>query len=297
MGITRDSSPNLRSWILLILLSLIWGSSFILMKKGLVVLSSGEVGALRIIFASLVLSPIAIRNLPRISRDNWKLLFVIGLVGTFFPAFLFAIAQTKLESSITGVLNALTPLWVLIMGSLFFSQLITLKKAMGVALGFIGSAILILTGSDSSFGSINSYAFFVILATALYGINLNTIKQYLGHLKAKVITSVSILFVSPLALTYLLTTTDFIPKMGQIEGFWLATFYIAVLGTVGTALALIMFNHLVQITNPIFTSSVTYLIPIVAIGWGIIDGEHLYLMHYLGIAVILSGIYLVNRSN
>ena len=290
----NTNRPDLLAWSLLVVLSLIWGTSFILIKKGLLVLTSGEVGALRIVTASFFLLPIALRNIGKISSKDWKLLFIIGMASIFIPAFLFAKAQTQLDSSLTGVFNALTPLWVLLVGALFFNHIMKWRHVMGVTLGFIGSVMLILSGAEGNFENINYYALYVIVATILYGINLNIIKYFMGHLKATVITSVSVLLVGPFALIYLLFFTDFFTKMNAVPDFWLATFYIVLLGVMSTAIALVMFNKLVQLTTPIFTSSVTYMIPVVAIGWGVFDGEALFLTHYIGIAIILGGIYLVN---
>ncbi len=293
--IENTNKPDILAWSLMIVLSLIWGTSFILIKKGLLVLTSGEVGALRIVAASIFLSPVAVKNVNKISRKDWKILFIIGMISIFIPAFLFAAAQTKLDSSLTGVFNALTPLWVLLFGVIFFRHIMKWHHVAGVALGFIGSIMLMLSGSDGSFDKINYYALYAIAATILYGINLNIVKNYMGHLKATVITSVSVLLAGPFALIYLFLFTGYSAKINVVPDFWLATFYIVLLGIMSTAVALIMFNKLVQITTPIFTSTVTYIIPVVAIGWGVLDGESLFLMHYIGISIILGGIYLVNR--
>ena len=289
------ANTGLFSWSLLVILSIIWGTSFILIKRGLVVLTPWEVGSLRIVSASLFLLPFALKNLRKVSRRDRGLLAIVGMASIFMPSFLFAIAQTKLNSSLTGVFNALTPLWVLLIGVVFFHHIMNWRHAMGVLMGFIGSVLLIFSGSDGDFTQINFYALYVIAATILYGINLNLIKHYLGHLKATAITSVSVLIVSPVALGYLLFFTGYVDKMSVVQGFWEASFYILLLGVMSTGIALILFNKLVQITTPIFTSSVTYLIPVVAIGWGVWDGEALFLTHYAGIAIILGGVYLVNR--
>ena len=165
-------------WILLSVLSLIWGSSFILIKKGLVVFSAGEVGAIRILTASLFLLPLAIPKLKGLKARQWRLLFLTGLLGNFFPAFLFAIAETQLDSALTGVLNALTPLFVIIVGALFFTQKVSLKAGVGIVVGFAGTAFLVFSGSSGGISDVNYYAFYVVLATLCYGINLNLIKYY-----------------------------------------------------------------------------------------------------------------------
>ncbi len=290
-----NKNPQALSWILLIILSLIWGSSFILIKKGLQVFSAVEVGALRIAAASVFLAPIAIGRFYRIKRQHLLLLLEVGFVGSLGPAFFFAIAQTQIPSSLTGVLNALTPMFVALVGVLFFKQHFQKNKILGLAIGFLGTVILILSGSAGQFSHINYYALFVVLATICYGFNLNIIKTYLADLKSLTITSVSLLFVAPASLILLFFFTDFTTKMQTVEGAWLAFGYIATLGVVGTAIALILFNHLVKITTPVFTSSVTYLIPIVAVIWGLLDNESLYTAHYAGMAAILLGVYLINR--
>lgn len=291
-----EKSPSILAWSMLILLSLIWGSSFILIKRGLEVFTPIELGSLRIASASLFLAPIAISRFYRIKRNHLALLFIIGLMGSLLPAFFFAIAQTRLNSSLTGVLNALTPLFVLMMGIFFFKQKYVPGKLVGMIIGFAGTVALILSGSSGEFSNFNYYALFVVLATIFYGVNLNVIKYYLADLKALTITSVSLLFMGPLAGMVLFGFTPFMDTMQYTEGAWLAFGYVMTLGVVGTALALIIFNNLVQMTTPVFTSSVTYIIPIVAVIWGVVDGEELYLVHYISMAAILAGVYLVNRN-
>ncbi|WP_339606854.1 DMT family transporter [uncultured Roseivirga sp.] len=289
-------NTNVLAWTLLILLALIWGSSFILIKRGLAVFNAGEVGALRILAACMFLIPISIPKVRKLSFKHLKLLFIIGLVGSFIPAFLFAIGQTQLPSGVTGVLNALTPIFVLIMGVLFFKQEITKRKTFGLIIAFVGTAILLAAGSDGGLRGINFYALFIVLATICYGINLNVIKYYLADLKPLVITSVSLLFMGPLAGIYLLTFTDFSVTLATKEGAPEAFGYVSLLGVMGTAIALILFNKLVQITNPLFTSTVTYLIPIVALIWGFWDNEALGLGQVIGMLAIFAGVYVTNKK-
>lgn len=287
---------NATAWTLLLVLAMIWGSSFILIKRGLDVFSAGEVGALRIISAALFLFPVAVANLKHLNRRHWILLFTIGLVGSFMPAFLFAKAQTNLPSSVAGIINALTPLFTMVIGALFFTQKITTKTVVGLIVGLCGTVALILAGSGESLSELNFYGLYVVLATILYGVNLNLIKFKLSDLTARTITSMSLMIVNPLALIYLISFTDFTQKMQAADGVWMAFGAIMILGVLGTAIALLLFNQLVKITSPIFTSSVTYIIPVVAVIWGIIDGEQLYLGHYIGLALIIVGVYLSNRS-
>ena len=292
----NDSQPRTLAWGLLLILALIWGSSFILIKRGLDVFSAGEVGAIRILSASLFLLPFALRSHRGISNRQWMFLFSVGMFGSFLPAFLFAKAQTHLPSSVAGILNALTPLFTMILGALFFHQKINSKTAIGLVTGFLGTVALILAGSGGDLSSINYYGLYIVLATIFYGVNLNLIKYKMPDLKALTITSISLMMVGPIALSYLFLFTDFTAKIQAGQGAWLSLGAVVLLGVMGTAIALILFNQLVKITSPIFTSSVTYLIPIIAVLWGLLDGEQLAIGHYIGLILIISGVYLSNRS-
>jgi len=293
----NSGSPNLRAWLLLVLLALIWGSSFILIKKGLVSLEIGEVGALRIVSAGLFLTPFALYYLRKVQRQYYGKLFITGLLGNFIPAFLFATAQTQLGSGITGIFNSVTPLFTMAIGALFFANKFTKKDVAGLFLAFVGCIVLILSGSGGDIGNINGYVVFVILATLCYGTNVNFIKAFLKDSKALEITSVSLMFNTPLALVYLLFMTDFASNLKNTDGAFEAAGAIVLLGVLGTAIALIFFNYLVKLTTPVFATSVTYLIPIVAVFWAVLDGEILLFGHYLGMAVILTGVYLANRKS
>ncbi|MFY0608195.1 MAG: DMT family transporter [Cyclobacteriaceae bacterium] len=290
-----EQKTPLKAWLLLFVLSLIWGSSFILIKRGLVALDYQEVGALRIFSASLVMLPIALSKLARVKRKQVKYLLSIGFLGSLIPAFLFAIAQTQLKSSITGVLNALTPISTMLVGYLIYKQKQTSSVFVGVAIGFVGTAVLILTNADGGFGTLNFYALFVILATVMYAFNLNIIKYHLSELDSLTITSISLLVVGPIAGIHLFFFTEFPNHFAQ-EAVLISAGYIVILGVIGTAVALIIFNNLVRITDPVFTSSVTYIIPIVAVLWGFSDGESLSWLHFAGICGILLGVYITNSA-
>ncbi|MDH5400130.1 MAG: DMT family transporter, partial [Cyclobacteriaceae bacterium] len=225
---------------------------------------------------------------------HYRLLVIVGFIGSFIPAFLFAIAQTQIRSSMAGMLNALTPFFVMIIGAWFFKLRVKLGTGLGILLGFAGALLLLFTNATDGFGTLNAYALLVVLATILYGTNLNLIKYYLADLNAVTITSLSLVIVLPPAAVYLLGFTDFIEKLTTHPDGLLATGYITILGVMSTSLALILFNKLVQMTTPVFTSSVTYLIPVVAIVWGLFDGESLLMIHFIGMAVIISGVYLIN---
>jgi drug/metabolite transporter (DMT)-like permease len=298
---TKDlqKENTLKSWGFLMILALIWGSSFILIKKGLTIFSPGEVGAFRIMAAGMVLLPLSLPRLKTLNKRQVKNLLYVGLLGSFIPAFLFAKAQTQLSSSLTGVFNAVTPLFVVIIGAIFFNARITKRNTIGLIIAFVGVVILLTVKEGMSFGGfgdINAYAFFVILACVCYGFNLNIIKYRFVELKPVSITAISLLFVLPMALIYLFAFTDFSYKIVHQPGAVQAAGFIALLGIMGTALALILFNIMVKVATPVFASSVTYLIPVVAIMWGLLDGEVLLLGHYFGIAAVILGVYVGNRK-
>jgi len=282
-------------WVLLILLALIWGSSFILIKRGLLALTPGAVGALRIVAAGLVLSPLAWRQHHRLHRRHWFWVFVVGFMGSFIPAFLFAVAETGLDSALAGVLNALTPLFAVVVGALFFSRRFTRSTIFGLTIGFAGTLLLITAGGQGLLGNLNRYALYVIAATVCYGFNVNIIKYKLADLGAVALTSWSMLLVLPVAAIYLFFFTPFGQDVTSHPQGWAAFGYIVLLGIMSTAVAMTLFNKLVQLSSPVFASSVTYLIPVVAVIWGLLDHEALALRHYAGMAIILLGVYITNR--
>lgn len=279
---------------LLIALTLIWGTSFILIKKGLIVFSPGEVASLRVTSAALFLLPVALTKLKGLQVKDYLKLFTSGMVGIFVPAFLFATAQTQISSSVAGIINCLTPIWTVIVGALFFSQRFRGYAIMGIVIGFAGTTILIISkGGD--FGTVNWYALLIVAACAMYGTNLNFIKFKIPDIRSLTITSVSVILIGPLAMIYLFGFTEFLPKMKAEPGAWTALGYLVLLGCMSTAVATVLFNKLVKISTPLFTSSVTYLMPIVAVMWGVLDGERLYAGHYIGMITIIVGVYLANR--
>jgi len=294
-----SSENNLKNWTLLVVLTLIWGSSFILIKRGLEVFSPGEVGAYRMVAAASLLLPLSLPRIKQLSKTQVKNLLVTGLLGSFIPAFLFPIAQTQLSSSLTGVLNALTPLFVVLAGALFFNTSITKRNGVGLVIAFFGVIILVTFkegGGWDSLSNINAYALYVIAACICYSINLHFIKTRFTKLKSIEISSISLLMILPMALIYLFAGTNFSYKMATHPDAWEALGYVTLLGMVGTATALILFNIMIKSASPFFASLVTYTIPIVAILWGVLDGEVLLLGHYLGIAAVILGVWVGNKK-
>lgn len=284
------------SIILLIVLALIWGTSFILMKKGLKVFSAGEVGAIRVVAASLFLLPFAFSGIKDLQRHHYVKLLFSGLMGIFIPAFLFATAQTKMGSAITGILNSLTPMFTLIIGVLLFNQKFVTRSLLGIIIGLGGTALLITSRVEGELGGINVFALLVILACVCYGINVNFIKNKISDLKSLTITSISLVLIGPIAFVYLLGFTDFTNKLSSTPASWEAFGYLVLLGLMSTAIATILFNRLIKISTPIFASSITYLIPVVAVMWGLLDGEQLSGGHFAGMAAIFGGVYLANKK-
>jgi len=284
------------AWVLLFTLASIWGSSFILIKKGLLALGPQEVGSLRIVAASLILLPSAIMRLKKIDRSRIPSLVGAGFLGSLIPSFLFAIAQTRLESAVTGVINTLVPIFTILIGLIIFGQRQPKMVFVGILIGFVGTAILITAGSGGSMNSLNAYALLVVLATLCYASNLNLIKVKLNDLHPLTVTSISLFFVGPIAMVHLFGFTDFVSILSETEGAGLATFYICLLGVLGTSIALIIFNKILQMTGALFASSVTYIIPIIAVIWGVIDGEKIYTVQYAGMLAVGLGVYIANKN-
>lgn len=286
-------SKQLR-WIYLSVLALIWGSSFILIKKGLLGLSAIQVGSLRIIFASFFLLLIGFKSLLTIPKQKWKYLAITSLFGTFFPAFLFSIAQTELDSSVSSILNSLTPLNTLIIGTIFFGIGFQKRQLWGVFIGLIGSMLLVYNGAQNHPEQNYYYALLIILASFSYATNVNLIKRYLDDLSPVSISTGNfiVLIIPALFILYL---TGFQAEI-HIEKVQKAVGFILILGILGTGIANILFFKLIQISSPVFASSVTYLIPIVAFFWGLLDNEILTLVQFFGAFIILIGVYLSARK-
>jgi drug/metabolite transporter (DMT)-like permease len=284
------------AWFLLIVLTVIWGSSFILIKRGLEVFDAGEVGALRMFSASIVLAPLALKHFKSFTRRQFFYLFIVGFVGSFLPAFLFAKAETGLDSSMAGVLNALVPMFVVIIGAIVFNQRINKRSVVGLIIGFAGTILLLFAGTEGDWSKLNLFGLYILLATVFYGGNVNLIKYKLQGIKAIPLTSMAFTLILPISTIYLFIFSDFTDKITGSSDVWLTLSYVVILGVVGTAMAMVLFNKLIQLVSPVFASSVTYLIPIVAVAWGLLDNEVLLTQHYIGMVVILLGVYITNRK-
>lgn len=290
------------AWTLFIVLGFIWGSSFILMKKALFTVSGDtllkpdEVALLRLVIAMLSLLPVVFLNYKKVEKKYWKYLFVVGFFGNGFPAFLFTYAQTDVSSSIAGILNSTVPIFTLLIGSLFFAFKSSTLNRIGVFVGFIGSAIIIIGGQlDFQFSSL-FYPALILIATLCYAISVNTIKRYLLNLKAIEITAFGLVTVGIPATIYLIFSS--IPeRIVDNPDLYTGVFYTAILAVMSTSFALILFNYLIKMSTALFASSVTYLIPLVAVLWGIIDGENLTLIQLGGTILLLFGVILIYRKS
>jgi drug/metabolite transporter (DMT)-like permease len=286
-------SKNLK-WYLLIVLSLIWGSSFILIKRGLVGLSPFQLGSLRIIFCALFLLLFGFRSLRNVPHGKWKYIVLTATFGTFLPVYLFSYAQTGISSSVSAILNSLTPLNTLLIGAGLFGISFQRRQLFGVIIGLIGCALLIYNGAVSNPGQNYYFTIFVIIASACYAANVNLIKKYLSDLSPLSITAgnFAIMLVPAIIILALSGFADVATNDATVT----SMFYIMILGIVGTGIANVIFFRLIQLSSPIFSSSVTYLIPVVAFGWGLLDAEYLTLTQGLGAFIILVGVYLSSRK-
>ena len=290
-------NKNILSWFLLLLLALIWGSSPIMIKKALVQLGPFEIGALRLSLASLVLMPFLLKSLNEIKKTDYFILFISGIVGNVIPYFLYPIAQTQIDSATSGVLTSLTPFFALIIGVIFYKLKATKNNIIGLCIGFLGTSVLILFSNSSEGFSADLYGLFVVAATLLYGINLNLVKYHLKHLKPITITAFSIVSILPITLYILFAHTEFPSHLKLVNEYLLEFGYVFVLGVLGTSIATLIFYNLIKIKDTVFASMVTYLMPIVAIGFGVLDGEKINLIQLFGMLLVLLGVFINSKKN
>ncbi len=284
------------AFFLLIVLSVIWGTSFILIKKGLAVFNPVELAAIRISVAGLVLLPLAWVKRKEVQLPEYKNFLFVGLIGIFVPAFLFGVAQTRLDSSLAGALNSLSPVWTLIVGAFFFKQRFRGYVILGIIISFAGAMLLSLSRGSGFNVELNPNAYLIVLACAMYGANVNFIKFNIPHHSSVTITSMAVAVVFPLGLVILFGFTDFITKLQTVPGAWMALGYLTILAVMSTAVANLLFNKLIKIQSPVFAASVTYIMPLVSVTWGVLDGEVLQAIHVAAMALILGGVYLANRK-
>ena len=282
-------------WYLLFFLGAVWGSSFLLMKLGLRGVNSIQMGSLRILFAATFLISIGFKQLPKIPLHKWKYIVVTSLFGTFLPVYLFAIALSKIDSSVSSILNSLTPLMTLIIGMMLFKIDTQRRQIFGVLIGFTGCVLLVLFGDGVNTTENYYYAFLILLASLFYGINVHLIKKYLSDLKPLTISAGNFTIMTIPAVIVLIFSGFFeIAEQPIVQN---SLIYIAILGIVGTGLSNILFFKLIQISSPVFASSVTYIIPVVAIILGyFVMNETLNFIQGIGAFIVLIGVYFSSKK-
>jgi drug/metabolite transporter (DMT)-like permease len=281
---------NLLNWGIFVALSFIWGSSFILIKEATKVLSPFQVASLRLLFAGLVLLPIAIRQFRKIPGNKLILVFLTGLVGNFIPAIFFPLAELKIDSSLAGFLNSLTPIFVIITGVLFFKSAFQQSKIAGILIGFTGMIILFLANGLPDLQHI-SYSSLVLLAAFLYSLNINMVGRYLNEIPSMAIASVSFALMIPLALVVLFVTGFFDIEFSKTASLKSVAAGFS-LGVFATAFGSVIFYMLLKRAGALFSSMVTYGMPFVALFWGILAGEQITLLQVVGLCIILVGVYI-----
>ena len=286
---------NLRKWGTLIILSVIWGSSYILIKKGLTGLTPVQLGSLRVIITTILIAPIGYNKIKHIPKNKMKWVAISAFVGSFFPAYLFAFAETEISSSVTAVMVSLTPLFTLLISVIVFGEELLKKQVIGVIIGFLGIVVLINNELISSSFNI-LYVMFIVLAAFCYAVNANLLKYKLPNIPALGIVFMSFIFMFIPAFTVLFFSgfpfSDFTSNPLILE----SIVYIVILALFGTAIAKVMYIKLLAISTPVFSVSTTYLMPVVAIFWGLLDGEEFKLTQFIGTSIILIGVYLVTKK-
>ncbi|MFK7903754.1 MAG: DMT family transporter [Chitinophagales bacterium] len=292
----ETSKPSLSDWATLLFLSLIWGSSFILMKKGLVAFSPTQVATMRVFFTMIAMSPFIAMAFKHIRRKDLLPVAIVALMGNGIPPFLFTAAQVKLSSAAAGILNSLTPIFVFLFGVLFFKMTFKLNRLLGVGLGFVGAVSLILFAAPQSLTGESEYIYglYIVGASLCYSISANTVKSYCQNIHPIALNMGVFLIVGPFAGLYLFST-DFLQVLQTHPEAWSSFGYIIILAIFGTAIATILFFKLTQKTDALFSSTVTYLIPIFALFWGFLDGEMIGWSYLVGLTCILSGVYLAGK--
>ena len=287
---------KLNKWFYLISLSLIWGSSFILIKKALVGLEADQLGSLRIIFSSIIIILIAWKRLSKITKLEWKWITISAFLGSFFPAFLFAFAEKEIDSAVASIINSIVPLNTVIIGMVLFNIRSTKRQIIGVLIGLAGTYMLIMSGIKLNPDQNYLYSGFVILCSFLYAFNVNIIKKYLQHLSALTITVGHFaVIIIPAVIVFCFSDFDVNSLKNQetID----SVIYVLILAVFGTALAKILFNKLIKISSPVFASSVTYSMLIVSIFWGLVDGEKFSIYQLIATIIIILGVLLTNKKS
>lgn len=287
-------NPEKEKWVLLVLLSVIWGSSFILIKKSLEHFNPYEVGALRVLIAGIILLPLAILNIRKFPKKNLKWLILAALTGNFIPMFLFPIAETEVSSSIAGIINSMMPIFVIIVGALLWKFQTTKRQVIGVIISFTGACILAFSGGEGGEFKLIPILL-LLLATLFYAISTTTVKSKLSDVPAKILSAFVFSFVLILPSVIALVFAGFFNNLQVNSGLWEGLGFVSLLSIFGTGLAMMLNYKLLSVSTPLFASTVTLLMPVVAIIWGLLDGEKLTLMQGFGGVIILAGLIFLRQ--
>ena len=285
-----------KKWFYLFLLAFTWGSSFILIKKGLLGLSPFQLGSLRTVLSSLFIFSIGFKSLKTIEIHHWKWIVITGFIGTFFPSFLFAFAETEVDSGVVSVLNSLVPLNTVLIGLAVFKIATSRTQVFGVIIGFVGASMLIFNNMGLHPDQNYLYAGLVVLATVMYASSVNIIKRYLQDVKPLAIATGNFVAIFVPAVLVLSFSNFFTPETFLSNTIYLSIGCVVILSLFGTVMAKIVFNSLIQISSPVFASSVAYLMPLIALLWGLLDGEVFGINQGVASLLILLGVYLVNKK-
>ena len=281
-------------WVLLIGLTLIWGSSFILIKKSLEHFNPYEVGALRVLIAGLILLPFAFMNIKKFPRKNVKWLILAAVTGNFVPMFLFPIAETAVSSSIAGIVNSMMPIFVIIVGALMWKFQTTRRQIVGVVISFSGACILAFSGGEGGEFKLVPILL-LLLATLCYAVSTTTVKSKLNHIPAKILSAFVFSFVLIIPSAVSLVLAGFFNDLENDQNLWAGLGFVSLLSIFGTGLAMMLNYRLLSISTPLFASTVTLLMPVVAIIWGVIDGETLTPIQCIGAVIILAGLIFLRQ--
>lgn len=291
----NQNKHSLVSWLVFIILSIVWGSSFILMKGGLLFLSAIQVASLRIIFSAIVLLPWSLKYIFSVPFSKIRIIILSGILGSLLPAYLFCIAEEKIDSAFAGTLNSLTPVFVAVTGVLFFRSSVSTKKIIGISIAFLGSLLLLFATKSLNYKTNISYGLLIFLATISYGTNANLVHKYLAGISSLKIAAIALTLCAIPALFILYASNFF--KLNLLDhNIHISLIYILLLAVFGTALATVLYYKLVKTSGALFSSMVTYCIPIVANIWGLIFGETIGLLQISCLLIILSGVYIANSN-
>ena len=295
-GFIKQLPTTTRAWIYIIILSVTWGSSFILLKYALIAFTPGQVAASRMFFAALTLLPYALYQVSRIPREKWGALIIFAIVTNIFTTFFYAMAQSELDSALNGILNTLTPLMTLMIGLAVYKQKINWMQSAGLAIGLVGTIFLLKASGGGEIQNVNIYVVFIVGATILNGITANMLKFNLTGMSALQIASVAFLIVLPLAAGYVWYSGFFSTALADSNGLR-GLGFIILLAVFANAMALLLISRIIQLTNPVFGTLTTYLVPVVAVLWGIWDGEIVNIWQICCMLLIFVSVYVVQRAS